>query len=43
VLYTTGNTINDKMKALFVEGGHFLQKPYTKLQLQNSVTELLAA
>src|ERR1039457_7616052 len=43
VLYTTGNTINDKMKALFVEGAHFLQKPYTHLQLQNSVEKLLAA
>ena len=43
VLYTTGNPINDKMKALFVEGAHFLQKPYTHLQLQNSVEKLLAA
>jgi CheY-like chemotaxis protein len=43
VLYTTGNTINDKMKALFVEGAHFLQKPYTQNQLQNSVEKLLAA
>jgi DNA-binding NtrC family response regulator len=43
VLYTTGNTINDKMKAMFVEGAHFLQKPYTQHQLQNSVKALLAA
>ena len=43
VLYTTGNTINDKMKAMFVEGAHFLQKPYTQHQLQNSVEALLAA
>jgi CheY-like chemotaxis protein len=43
VLYTTGNTINDKMKAMFVKGGHFLQKPYTQHQLQNSVERLLAA
>ena len=42
VLYTTGNTINDTMKGFFVEGGHFLQKPYTQLQLQSSVAELLA-
>jgi CheY-like chemotaxis protein len=42
VLYTTGNTINDKMKALFVEGAHFLQKPYTRFQLQSSVEVLLA-
>ncbi len=43
VLYTTGNAINDKMKAMFVEGAHFLQKPYTQIQLQNSVEVLLAA
>jgi CheY-like chemotaxis protein len=43
VLYTTGNTINDEMKTLFVEGAHFLQKPYTQHQLQCSVAELLAA
>ena len=43
VLYTTGNTINDKMKMMFVEGVHFLQKPYTQIQLQNSVEALLAA
>jgi CheY-like chemotaxis protein len=43
VLYTTGNTVNDKMKALFVEGAHFLQKPYTELQLQSSVAGLFAA
>ena len=43
VLYTTGNSITDKMKALFVEGAHFLQKPYTQHQLQNSVEKLLAA
>jgi CheY-like chemotaxis protein len=42
VLYTTGNTINDKMKTLFVDGAHFLQKPYTRFQLQNSVEVLLA-
>jgi CheY-like chemotaxis protein len=43
VLYTTGNSISDKMKALFVEDSHFLQKPYTQEQLQTSVEELLAA
>jgi len=43
VLYTTGNTINDKMKTLFVEGAHFLQKPYTQHQLKYSVETLLAA
>ena len=43
VLYTTGNSITDKMKALFVEGAHFLRKPYTQHQLQDSVEALLAA
>ena len=43
VLYTTGNSMSDKMKALFVEGAYFLRKPYAQYQLQNSVEELLAA
>jgi CheY-like chemotaxis protein len=43
VLYTTGNTVTEKMKALLVEGAHFLRKPYTQNQLQNSIGELLAA
>ncbi len=41
VLYTTGNPITDKMKALFVEGAHFLPKPYTQDQLQGAVERLL--
>ena len=43
VLYTTGNSITDKMKALFVEGTHVLRKPYTQHQLQDSVEGVLAA
>jgi hypothetical protein len=43
VLYTTGNFITEKMKALFVEGAHFLGKPYTQQQLQVSVAGLLAS
>src|ERR1039458_2031843 len=43
VLYTTGNTVTEKMKALLVEGTHFLRKPYTQHQLQNSIGELVAA
>jgi CheY-like chemotaxis protein len=43
VLYTTGNSVTDKLKALFVEGTHFLHKPYTQHQLQDSVENLLAA
>ena len=43
VLYTTGNTVTDSMKSMFVDGKHFLPKPYTPGQLQHSVEELLAA
>ncbi len=43
VLYATGNSITDTMKALFVEGSHFLPKPYTQHQLQNAFEELLTA
>ena len=43
VLYTAGNSATDKMKALFVEGARFLEKPYTPLQLQNCFAALLAA
>jgi DNA-binding NtrC family response regulator len=43
VLYTTGNSITDKMRTLFVEGALFLAKPYTLPQLQASVNDLLAA
>jgi CheY-like chemotaxis protein len=43
VLYTTGNTVTSNMKALFVNGKHFLPKPYTQNQLQHSVGDMLAA
>jgi CheY-like chemotaxis protein len=43
VLYTTGNSMTEKMKALFTEGAHFLRKPYTQYQLQDSVENMLAA
>jgi CheY-like chemotaxis protein len=43
VLYTTGNLVTDKMKALFVEGMQFLSKPYTELQLQDRFAALFAA
>jgi CheY-like chemotaxis protein len=43
VLYTTGNFVTDKMKALFVEGTQCLSKPYTPHQLQEGFTALLAA
>jgi DNA-binding NtrC family response regulator len=43
VLYTTGSSLTDTTRALFVEGAHFMQKPYTQGQLQASMKELLAA
>jgi DNA-binding NtrC family response regulator len=33
VLYTTGQTVTDGMKALFVQGSALLEKPYTVDQL----------
>lgn len=43
VLYTSGSPVNAEMKAFFVEGAHFLQKPYKESQLQDSFEGLLAA
>ena len=43
VLYTTGSSLTDKMRALFVDGAHFMQKPYSPAQLNISMKELLAA
>ena len=43
VLYTTGNSMTDKMKAMFADGSQFLRKPYTQHQLQTSVNNMLAA
>jgi CheY-like chemotaxis protein len=43
VLYVTGGSLTVEMSALFVEGGRFLQKPYSELQLQHCVESLLAA
>jgi DNA-binding NtrC family response regulator len=37
VLYTTGQTVTDGMKALFVEGAKFLEKPYTVDQLSSAL------
>ncbi len=42
VLYTTGNALTDRMKALFIAGTHCLGKPYSQQQLQDSVAEMLA-
>ena len=43
VLFTTGNTSTDAMRTLFVEGAHFLQKPYSERQLKHAVEKLLEA
>ena len=43
VLYTTGSPMTEAMRALFVDGALFLQKPYSPDQFQTSVKELLAA
>ncbi len=43
VLYATGNSLTDKARALFVEGAHFLPKPYMDHQLQYSIEAMLAA
>lgn len=43
VLYTTGNSATDALKARFVEGSLFIGKPYTPHQLQGSVETLLAS
>ena len=37
VIYTTGGTLTDGMTALFVEGGTFLRKPYTRAELIEAV------
>ena len=41
VLYTSGEAINDGMKALFTKPSLFLPKPYTSEQLNKSITFLL--
>jgi DNA-binding NtrC family response regulator len=43
VLYTTGNTITEAMKSLFVIGTRCLVKPYTPDQLHNSLENMLVA
>ena len=38
VLYVTGQSVTDGMRAMFVEGSALLEKPYTLEQLQASIT-----
>jgi DNA-binding LytR/AlgR family response regulator len=42
VLYTTGQTVTDGMKSMFVEGSHFLTKPYTVNEMTRAFKEVLA-
>lgn len=42
ILYTTGNTVTEKMKVLLIEGMQFLRKPYTQNQLESSIANTLA-
>ena len=41
VLYTSGTPLVADMSERFVAGAHFLQKPYSPLQLETSVDRLL--
>jgi CheY-like chemotaxis protein len=41
VLYTTGGATTDRMTALFVDDAGFLQKPYTREQLIETLKALL--
>lgn len=43
VLYTTGNSIADELRALFVKGADCLRKPYMDYQLKRHVENLLVA
>ena len=41
VLYTTGQTIDDRMKALYVDGAAMLPKPYTDYGLRDALQGVL--
>jgi CheY-like chemotaxis protein len=43
VLYTTGQIIDDKMKALYVDGAAMLPKPYTDHALKDALQGVLDA
>jgi DNA-binding NtrC family response regulator len=42
VLYMTGHSLTDEMKAQFVEGARCLGKPYTERELRDAVDRLVA-
>ena len=39
--YTTGDTVTDGMKVMFVEGAEMLLKPYTAPELAAAIARLL--
>jgi CheY-like chemotaxis protein len=41
ILYTSGSVLTGEMTELFVDGGRFLQKPYSPAALQFSLGDLL--
>jgi len=41
VIYTTGNSITEALKAQFVAGSRFVRKPYAAAQLQGFITDAL--
>ena len=43
VLYTTGQTFDDRMKALYVDGAAMLPKPYTDYALKHALEGVLNA
>jgi CheY-like chemotaxis protein len=42
ILYTSGNSVTETMKSLFAEGAKLLCKPYTEIDLRQSVDHMLA-
>ncbi len=41
VLYTSGTPLTAEMTEQFIQGGQFIQKPYSEAQLEKSVENLL--
>jgi CheY-like chemotaxis protein len=42
VLYTTGETLTDRMKALYAEGASMLPKPYTDIELKGAIEAIIS-
>jgi len=41
VIYTTGNSITETLRAQFVDGSQFVRKPYPAAQLQRFIADAL--